>query len=88
MFVGLTLPLRFGPDGGESGPDQEGEAMRFVRALSDQERAVLLAALKHLKLVQPLKGKKREHEPMDPQPFLDQVSKLMSSSVKPKTLSQ
>ena len=46
MFVGLTLPLRFGPDGGESGPDQEGEAMRFVRAVSGEETADLLEALK------------------------------------------
>ena len=47
--------------------------------------AFLLSALKHLKLVQPLKGKQREHEPMDPRPFLDQVSRLMSSDVKAKT---
>jgi hypothetical protein len=46
--------------------------------------AFLLSALKHLKLVQPLKGKQREHEPMDPRPFLDQVNQLMSSDVKPK----
>lgn len=45
----------------------------------------MLAALKHLKLVQPLKGKQREHEPINPRPFLDQVEKLMSSPEKAKT---
>ena len=52
---------------------------------SANNSSFLLAALKHLKLVQPLKGKQREHEPMDPQPFLDQVDNLMSSPKKAKT---
>ena len=36
----------------------------------------LLAALKHLKLVRPVQGKLRHHERLDPQPFLEMVSKL------------
>ena len=42
----------------------------------------LLAALKHLKLVRPLKGKQREHEQLSSQLFLDHVDKLMSSPEK------
>ena len=45
----------------------------------------LLAALKHLKLVRPMQGKRRHHERLDPGPFLDQVDKLMTDAdVKPK----
>ena len=51
---------------------------------SANNSSFLMAALKHLKLVQPLKGKQREHEPMDTRPFLDQVNKLMSSPEKAK----
>ena len=46
MFDGLTLPFGIGPDGAETSPEQEGEAMRFVSALSDQQTAGLLKALK------------------------------------------
>jgi hypothetical protein len=49
---------------------------------SSNNTSFLLAALKHLKLVRPLKNKQRLHEPMDPRPFLDQVDKLMSSPEK------
>ena len=55
---------------------------QVFKGKSANNSSFLLATLKHLKLVQPLKGKKREHEPMDPRPFLDQVAKLMSSPVK------
>lgn len=44
----------------------------------------LLAALKHLNLVQPLKGKKRCHELMNPKPFLIEINKLISSKTTPK----
>jgi len=52
---------------------------------SANNSSFLLATLKHLKLVQPLKGKQREHELLDSQPFLDTVEKLMSSSPAVKT---
>ena len=42
--------------------------------------AFILAALTHLKLIQPLPKKQRLHELSDPKPFLDTVEKLMSSS--------
>ena len=38
-----------------------------------------LAALKHLKLIRPLPNNKRHHELVDPQAFLEQMDKLMSS---------
>jgi hypothetical protein len=41
----------------------------------------LLAALKHLKLVQPLKDKKRNHELLDFKPFNDEMKAMMSSKV-------
>jgi len=47
----------------------------------------LLAALKHLNLVQPLKGKKRCHELMDPKPFLIEINKLISSKTTQKKTS-
>lgn len=40
------MPFRFGPYGAQMGPDREGVLVRYVRALSDEERAELLAALK------------------------------------------
>ena len=49
---------------------------------SANNSSFLASILKHLKLIEPLKGKQREHELMDPRPFLDQVDKLMSSSEK------
>ena len=41
----------------------------------------LLAALRHSKLVQPLKDKKRNHELLDPKPFLEHINKLITSKV-------
>ncbi len=41
----------------------------------------LLAALKHLKLVQPLKDKKRNHELLDFKPFNEEMKAMMSSKV-------
>jgi len=57
----------------------------LFKGKSANNSSFLLAALKHLKLVRSLPNKKREFEPMDPRQFLDQVEKLMSSSVKSKT---
>jgi hypothetical protein len=72
--------------------DGEGAAITSVRLTplfkgkSVNTPSFLLAALKHLKLVRPMKNKQRHHERLDPRPFLDQMEKLMSSSaaVKPK----
>ena len=41
----------------------------------------LLAALKHLNLVQPIKGKKRCHELLDFKPFNDEMKAMMSTKV-------
>ena len=46
-----------------------------------------MAALKHLNLVQPLKGKKRSHELLDPKPFLIEINKLISSKTTLKKTS-
>ena len=43
--------------------------------------AFLLAALAQEKLVRPLKGKKREHEILDPSGFIAKVEKLIASGV-------
>ena len=67
---------------------REGQAItsfllaQVFKGKSANNSSFLLAALKHLKLVRPLKGKQREHEPCDPRPFLDGVDKLMSSPEK------
>jgi len=44
--------------------------------------AFLLAALAHEKLLRPMKGKKRNHEPVDPEEFTAMVKKMTAS--KPK----
>jgi hypothetical protein len=46
--------------------------------------AFLLAALAHEKLLRPMKGKKRSHEPVDPEEFSEMVKKMTSSNVKPR----
>ena len=69
---------------------REGQAItsfllaQVFKGKSANNSSFLMAALKHLKLLQPLKGKQRELEPMDLRNFLDQVEKLMSSPVKTK----
>lgn len=57
---------------------------QVFKGKSANNSSFLMAALKHLKLVQPLKNKQREFEQMNPQPFLDQVNKLISSPEKTK----
>jgi hypothetical protein len=56
----------------------------LLKGKSSNTSGFIMAALSHLKLIQPLPKKKRLHELLDPGPFLDTVEKLMSSDVKPK----
>ena len=58
----------------------------LLKGKSVNTSAFLLAALSHLKLLRPLPKKKRHHELLDPQPFLDQVEKLMSPTGNVKTV--
>jgi hypothetical protein len=44
----------------------------------------VLSVLTHEKLLRPMKGKKRSHEPVDPEEFTSKVEKMTSSNVKPK----
>ena len=44
----------------------------------------VLSVLVHEKLLVPIKGKKRGHEPVEPEAFTAKLEKLMSSNVKPK----
>ena len=53
-----------------------------LKGKSVNTSAFILAALTHLKLLKPLPKKQRLHELLDPQPFLDQLEKLMSAPVK------
>jgi hypothetical protein len=46
--------------------------------------AFLLVVLKHEKLIQTVKGKKRSHELTDPKAFLARMDKLMASSATSK----
>ena len=75
--------------------DDEGAAITSIRLTSlfkgksVNTPSFLLAALKHLKLVRPMQGKQRHHERLNPEPFLEMVNELMSSSsVKPKAASK
>ena len=58
---------------------------RLFKGKSVNTPAFLLAVLRHEKLVQPMKGKKRSHELVDPGAFQAKVEKLIASSAAPKT---
>ncbi len=51
----------------------------LLKGKSVNTSAFVLAALSHLKLLQPLLKKQCLHELLDPKPFLDQVNLLMAS---------
>jgi hypothetical protein len=57
---------------------------RLFKGKSVNTPAFLLAVLKHEKLLQPMKGKKRSHELSDAKAFLTNMEKLMASSATPK----
>lgn len=64
------------------GPEKELTAISLYplfRGKSVNTPSFLMAVLKHLKLVQTIKGKKRHHDLLDPKPFLEQTKKLISS---------
>ena len=54
----------------------------LLKGKSVNTSAFILAALSHLKLIRPLPGKKRQHELLDPMPFLEQVTRLMDTGAK------
>jgi len=54
----------------------------LLKGKSVNTSAFILAAMTHLKLIRPLPKKKRVHEQLDPMPFLDQVTRLMSGAGK------
>ena len=56
----------------------------LFRGKSVNTPAFQLAALVHEKLLRPMKGKKRNHEPVDPEDFTAMVEKMTTSNVKPK----
>jgi hypothetical protein len=60
---------------------------RLFKGKSVNTPAFLLAVLKHEKLIQPMKGKKRSHVLTDPKAFLANMEKLMASSATPKATS-
>ena len=57
----------------------------LLKGKSVNTSAFIMAALTHLKLIRPLPKKKRVHELLDPQPFLDQMEKLTASAGNVKT---
>ena len=54
----------------------------LLKGKSVNTSAFILAVLSHLKLIRPLPKKKRQHELLDPMPFLDQVTQLMDAEGK------
>jgi hypothetical protein len=56
----------------------------LLKGKSSNTSGFIMSVLSHLKLIRPLPKKKRLHELLDPQSFLDTAEKLMSSDVKPK----
>jgi hypothetical protein len=57
----------------------------LLKGKSVNTSAFILAALSHLRLVTPVKGKKRHHELPGPEDFTASVRKLSSSSAPTKT---
>jgi hypothetical protein len=49
----------------------------LLKGKSVNTSAFILAALSHLKLIRPLPKKKRQHELLDPMPFLEEVTQMM-----------
>jgi len=76
-FEGILEVLKDRPDGS---PVMSHFLTPLLKGKSVNTCAFILAAMKHLKLLRPLPKKQRLHEMLDAQPFLDQVSKLMSST--------
>jgi hypothetical protein len=56
----------------------------LLKGKSVNTSAFILAALSHLRLVTPVKGKKRHHELLNPEDFTASVRKLSSSSAPTK----
>jgi len=56
----------------------------LFRGKSVNTPAFLMAALSNEKMLRPLKGRKRGHELLDPEGFINKVEKLMTSEVKAK----
>jgi hypothetical protein len=54
----------------------------LLKGKSVNTSAFILAALSHLKLIRPLPKKKRQHELLDPMPFLDTVTRPMDGETK------
>jgi hypothetical protein len=54
----------------------------LLKGKSVNTSAFILAAMTHLKLIQPLPRKKRQHVLLDPMPSLDQVTRLMDTQGK------
>jgi hypothetical protein len=54
----------------------------LLKGKSVNTSAFILAVLSHLRLIRPLPKKKRQHELLDPMPFLDTVTQLMDSEGK------
>ena len=76
--------LRLLKDRPEGSPIMSHFISPLLKGKSVNTSAFILAALTHMKLIRPLPKKKRVHELLDPQPFLDQVNQLMASEVKTK----
>jgi len=51
----------------------------LLKGKSVNTSAFILAVMTHLKLIRPLPKKKRQHELLDPMPFLDRVTQLMTA---------
>jgi hypothetical protein len=73
----------------EKRPDGSPVLSHFITPLlkgkSSNTSGFILAALSHLRLVTPVKGKKRHHELPGPEDFTASVRKLSSSSAPTKT---
>ena len=78
-WVSLDDILRVLNDRPRESPVMSHFLTRILKGKSANTSGFILAVLTHLKLSRPLPKKKRVHELLDPQPFLDQVDKLMTS---------
>ena len=86
-WVSLDDVLRVLKDRPRESPVMSHFLTPILKGKSANTSAFILAALTHLKLLQPLPKKKRVHELLDPKSFLDQMEKLTASTAaagKPK----
>jgi hypothetical protein len=78
-WISLDDILRVLKDRPKESPVMSHFLTPLLKGKSANTSGFIMATLTHLKLIRPLPKKKRVHELLDPLPFLDQVTQMMST---------